>query len=56
MWAVPPDRRTGEVEADSKPQGVSELRTVGVEPTLCQTLPVLEHVTMTPQGENHDNW
>lgn len=37
---MPPDRRIAKVEAGSKPQGISELRMVGVEPAPCQALPV----------------
>jgi len=54
-WTVPPDRRTGQFEAGSKPQEISEWRTTGKEPVPCQALPVLEHLTMIPCGEDHDN-
>lgn len=35
QWTMPQDRRAGKVEAGSTPQGISDLRTVGVDPAPC---------------------
>jgi hypothetical protein len=45
-WTMLPNRRAGKNEASPKPQGISELRTVGMEPAPWEALSVLEHITI----------
>lgn len=52
--SMTPDRRTNKVEW-AQTSGNLELSTVVMGPSPCQTLPALEHLSVTPNWEDHDN-